>query len=85
MARNVKAVALIVAGAVLVAIPEPVTTFIGVGLLAKGLKMLRSTTLRSKENEDIELGEEAEEPPEHWLSVFTKYQHYTQNKFFLYN
>ena len=85
MVRNVKAVALIVAGAVLVAIPEPVTTFVGIGLLAKGLRMLRATTPKAKESEGSEVNEEAEEPPEHWLSIVTKCPCYIQNNFFLYN
>ncbi len=43
MSKKAKAIALIVAGAVLVALPEPVTTPIGVALLTKGIKMLKGT------------------------------------------
>ncbi len=37
-----KAIALIVAGAILVALPEPATTAAGLALIAKGLQMLRA-------------------------------------------
>ncbi len=40
--RNVKAIALIVAGAILVALPEPATTAVGIALISKGIKMLRA-------------------------------------------
>ena len=40
--RNLKAIAMIVAGSILVALPEPVTTAIGIALIGKGLQMLRS-------------------------------------------
>ena len=40
--RNVKAIALIVAGAILVALPEPTTTAIGIALITKGIQMLRA-------------------------------------------
>ncbi|NPA69987.1 MAG: hypothetical protein GXO26_04200 [Crenarchaeota archaeon] len=44
MTKKAKAIALIVAGAVLVALPEPVTTPIGVALITKGIKMLKGVS-----------------------------------------
>ncbi len=41
MTSRAKAIAMIVAGAVLIALPEPFTTALGVALITKGLKMLK--------------------------------------------
>ncbi len=48
MTRKAKAIALIVAGAVLTALPEPVTTPIGIALITKGIKMLKGRVEEEK-------------------------------------
>ncbi len=43
MTNRIKAIAMIVAGAVLIALPEPFTTALGIALITKGLKMLKKS------------------------------------------
>ncbi len=60
MTKKAKAIALIVAGAVLVALPEPVTTPIGVALITKGIKMLKGVTEESNAQKETQTGETTE-------------------------
>jgi len=57
MTRKAKAIALIVAGAILTALPEPITTPIGIALISKGIKMLKGA-LEEREVKKEDLKEE---------------------------
>ncbi|NPB00911.1 MAG: hypothetical protein GXO10_06005 [Crenarchaeota archaeon] len=60
MTKKAKAIALIVAGAVLVALPEPVTTPIGVALITKGIKMLKGVTEETNTQKEAQAQEKTE-------------------------
>ncbi|NPA22923.1 MAG: hypothetical protein GXO23_01305 [Crenarchaeota archaeon] len=60
MTKKAKAIALIVAGAVLVALPEPVTTPIGVALITRGIKMLKGATEEKTDQNQPQSTEQAQ-------------------------
>ena len=57
---HLKTIAMLVAGIVLVVLPEPTTTIIGLGLLSKAIQDL-------SRGEDIEESSKVEEPPQRYL------------------
>ncbi|GEM_PF-4380434 len=63
MTNRIKAIAMIVAGAVLIALPEPFTTALGVALITKGLKMLKKSEEAAAEA-TVQMQESAEQTVE---------------------